>query len=193
MTREAWRDFICAPDRAGRHLSAIGRGVAGATSDAIDLAMLQSFLEKLHDTAADMRLLSNAVDLIVGGYSAYAKGSLHRILDSLSNEMLAQEQIVGPGLRGNPRWDRTILQRMGGTLSPVHYVSRTSHRSFELPENQLISWLLDDLGARYRPSSRGWVLPRFTRISRNWETNVSALGRTIGSAISPCRSGLRRR
>jgi hypothetical protein len=145
MTREAWRDFICAPDRAGRHLSAIGRGVAGATSDAIDLAALQSFLEKLHDTAADMHLISNAVDLIVGGYGTYAKGPLHRILDSLSSEMLAQEQIVGPGLRGNPRWDRTILQRMAGTLSPVHYVSRTSHRSFELPENQLISWLLDDL------------------------------------------------
>ena len=145
MTREAWRDFICAPDRAGRHLSAIGRGVAGATSEAIDLAVLQSFLEKLHDTADDVRLLGSAVDLIVGGYRAYAEGPLHRVLDALSNEMLAQEQIVGPGLRGNPRWDRTILQRMAGTLSPVHYVSRTSHRSFELPENQLLSWLVDDL------------------------------------------------
>ncbi|WP_047307617.1 hypothetical protein [Rhodopseudomonas palustris] len=145
MTREAWRDFICAPDRAGRHLSAIGRGVAGATSDAIDLAVLQSFLEKLHGTADDVRLLGSAVDLIVGGYRTFTEGPLHRVLDSLSNEMLAREQIVGPGLRGNPRWDRTILQRMAGTLSPVHYVSRTSHRSFELPENQLLSWLVDDL------------------------------------------------
>lgn len=145
MTREAWRDFICAPARAGRHLSAIGRGVAGATSEAIDLAVLQSFLERLHDTDADVRLLGSAVDLIVGGYSVYANGALHRVLDALSNEMLAQEQIVGPGLRGNPRWDRTIVQRMGGTLSPVHYVSRTSHRSFELPENQLLSWLVDNL------------------------------------------------
>ena len=145
MMREAWRDFICAPARAGRHLSAIGRGVAGATSDAIDLAVLQAFLEKLHDTADDVRLLGSAVDLVVGGYGAYAKGPLHRVLDALSNEMLAQEQIIGPGLRGNPRWDRTILQRMAGTLSPGHYVSRTSHRSFELPENQLLSWLIDDL------------------------------------------------
>ncbi len=145
MTREAWRDFICSPDRAGRHLSAIGRGVAGATSDAIDLAVLQSFLEKLHDSADDVRLLGSAVDLIVGSYGAYASGPLHRVLDLLSNEMLAQEQVIGPGLRGNPRWDRTILQRMAGTLSPGHYVSRTSHRSFELPENQLLSWLIDDL------------------------------------------------
>lgn len=145
MTREVWRDFICAPERAGRHLSAIGRGVAGATSEAIDLAVLQSFLEKLHGTVDDVRLLGTAVDLIVGGYRKYTEGPLHRILDALSNEMLAQEQIVGPGLRGNPRWDRTILQRMAGTLSPVHYVSRMSHRSFELPENQLLSWLVDDL------------------------------------------------
>lgn len=145
MTREAWRDFICAPERAGRHLSAIGRGVVGATSEAIDLAVLQSFLEKLHNTADDVRLLGSAVDLIVGGYRSFAVGPLHRVLDALSNEMLAQEQIVGPGLRGNPRWDRTILQRMAGTLSPVNFVSRTSHRSFELPENQLLSWLVDDL------------------------------------------------
>ncbi|ARN82464.1 hypothetical protein [Methylocystis bryophila] len=145
MSREVWRDFICAPDRAGRHLSAIGRGVAGATSNAIDLAVLQAFLERLHDTADDVRLLGSVVDLIGGGYCAFASGPLHRILDALSNEMLAQEQIVGPGLRGNPRWDRTLLQRLAGTLSPVHYVSRTSHRSFELPENQLLSWLVDDL------------------------------------------------
>ncbi len=145
MSREAWRDFICAPDRAGRHLSAIGRSVTGATSDAIDLAVLQAFLERLHDATEDVRLLGTAIDLITGGYRAFASGPLHRILDALSNEMLAREQVVGPGLRGNPRWDRTLLQRMAGTLSPVHYVSRTSHRSFELPENQLLSWLVEDL------------------------------------------------
>lgn len=145
MTREAWRDFICAPERAGRHLSSIGRGVVGATSEAIDLAVLQFFLEKLRGATDDLRLLGSTIDLIVGGYKTYAKGALHRVLDALSNEMLAMEQIVGPGLRGNPRWDRTILQRMAGTLSPVHYISRTSHRSFELPENQLLSWLVDDL------------------------------------------------
>lgn len=145
MTREAWRDFICAPDRAGRHLSAIGRSVIGSISDAIDLAALQSFLEKLQNTDDDVCLLGSAVDLIVGGYGAYARGPLHYVLDALSNEMLAQEQIVGPGLRGNPRWDRTILQRIAGTLSPTYYVSRTSHRSFELPENQLLSWLVEDL------------------------------------------------
>ena len=145
MSRQAWRDFICAPERAGRHLSAIGRGVAGSVSDAIDLAVLQAFLERLHDASDDVRLLGSAVDLITGGYCAFASGPLHRSLDVLSNEMLAQEEVVGPGLRGNPRWDRTILQRMAGTLSPVHYVSRTSHRSFELPENQLLSWLVDNL------------------------------------------------
>ncbi len=145
MGRAEWRDFICAPERAGRHLSAIGRGVAGSKSDPIDLAVLQSFLERLHDSTDDVRLLGTAVDLINSGYVAFARGPLHRILDALSNEMLAQEQVVGPALRGNPRWDRTMVQRMAGILSPVHYISRTSHRSFELPENQLLSWLVEDL------------------------------------------------
>ena len=145
MTRQTWRDFICAPERAGRHLSSIGRGVSGTVSDAIDLAVLQAFLEKLKGSTDDTRLLASTVDLLVGGYAAYSKGGLHRILDMLSNEMLSKEQIVGPGLRGNPRWDRTMLLRMAGTLSPVHYVSRTSHRSFELPENRLLAWLVADL------------------------------------------------
>ncbi len=145
MSREAWRDFICSPDRAGRHLSSIGRGVAGVRSDAIDLAVLQAFLERLRDGTKDVSLLGSAVDLIAGEYRAFARGPLHRVLDALSNEMLAQEQVVGPALRGNPRWDRTLLQRMAGTLSPVNYVSRTSHRSFDLPENQLLAWLVNDL------------------------------------------------
>jgi hypothetical protein len=145
MTRQAWREFICSPERAGRHLSGIGRGVAGAQSESIDLAVLQAFLERLSEATDDVRLLGSAVDLVTGGYGDFARESLHRILDSLSNEMLAQEQVVGPGLRGNPRWDRTLLQRMSGTLSPVHFVSRTSHRSFELAENQLLAWLVEDL------------------------------------------------
>lgn len=145
MNRQGWRDFICSPERAGRHLSAIGRAVSGAVSEAIDLAVLRSFLEKLQDISEDTRLLGEAVDLIAGDYGDFAKGSLHRVLDALSNEMLAKEQVVGPGLRGNPRWDRTLLQRMTGTLSPVNYISRTSHRSFDLPENRLLAWLADDL------------------------------------------------
>jgi hypothetical protein len=145
MTREAWREFICSPDRAGRHLSTIAKAVGGAQAEAIDSAVLQSFLERLRNAVDDVWLLGSAVDLITGGYETFVKDALHRVLDSLANEMVAQEEIVGPGLRGNPRWDRTLLLRMSGTLSPVHFVSRTAHRSFELPENLLLAWLVEDL------------------------------------------------
>lgn len=145
MSREVWREFVCAPDRAGRHLSAIGRGVSGAKSEAIDLAVLQAFLDRLHGASADVELLGAVIDLITGGYADFAEVTLPRILDALSNEVLALEQVVGPALRGNPRWDRTLIGRLSGALSPVQYVSRTSHRSFELPENQLLAWLVDDL------------------------------------------------
>lgn len=145
MTREVWREFVCAPDRAGRHLSAIGRGVAGAKSDAIDLAILQAFLDRLHGASADVELLGGVIDLVAGGYAGFAQRTLPKLLDALSNEVLSLEQIVGPALRGNPRWDRTLIGRLSGSLSPVQYVSRTSHRSFELPENQLLAWLVDDL------------------------------------------------
>jgi len=145
MSRDVWREFVCAPDRAGRHLSAIGRGVAGSKSEAIDLAVLQAFLDRLHDTSADVELLGAVVDLITGGYPTFAEKTLQKILDALSNEVLSLEQVVGPAMRGNPRWDRTLIARLSGALSPVQYVSRTSHRSFELPENQLLVWLVHDL------------------------------------------------
>lgn len=145
MTRQAWLEFICAPDRAGRHLSAIGKGVGGAASEAIDLAALQSFLEKLHNCTSDVNLLATAVDLVTGEYSTFTSGALHRIVDALSNEMISQEQRIGPALRGNPRWDRTIVQRISGSLPATHYISRTSHRSFDLPENQLLAWLVENL------------------------------------------------
>lgn len=145
MTRAVWREFICAPERAGRHLSSIGRSVSGAVSDPIDYAVLQAFLEKLQGVDDDIALLGNAVDLVVGGYSRFANSALPRALDALSNEILSTEDVVGPGLRGNPRWDRTIVRRTAGMLSPTHFVSRLPHRSFELPENQLLRWLVDDI------------------------------------------------
>lgn len=145
MSREVWREFVCAPDRAGRHLSAIGRGVSSAKSEAIDLTTLRAFLDRLHGASADAELLGAVIDLIAGNYATFADETLPKILDALSNEVLSLEQVVGPALRGNPRWDRTLIGRLSGSLSPVQYVSRMSHRSFELPENQLLAWLVNDL------------------------------------------------
>lgn len=145
MSRAEWEAFICDPLRAGRHLSSIGRGVQGAAADPIDLAELQAFLDRLHDAERDGALLAEVVDLLTGGYLRFAQEALPKLLDSLSNEVRSQEEIVGPGLRGQPRWDRTIVARANRRLMPGMYISRTSHRSFELPENQTLRWLVDDL------------------------------------------------
>ncbi|HDZ75673.1 MAG TPA: hypothetical protein ENH55_23505 [Aurantimonas coralicida] len=148
MSREAWRDFICSSEHAGRHLSGIGRSFAGSVSDPIDQAALRAFLDRLHGATSDVRLLGDVVDLINGGYLQFVAGPLPRILDALSSERLSREEIVGPGLRGNPRWDRTIIGRLSGVVSPAHFVSRTSHRSFELPENLVLAWLVNDIRDR---------------------------------------------
>ena len=144
MSRQAWKEFLCSPERASRHLSKIGRNVIGAAGDAIDLAELKSFLDRL-SRADDIRLLGNSVDLISGGYLNYLERDLLDLLNSLSNEMVAHEQVVGPGLRGNPLWDKTILQRHSGQLRPAHFVSRTAHRFFDLPENRAVAWLVANL------------------------------------------------
>jgi len=145
MNRHEWQEFICSPSHAGRHLSSIGRSIRGATSDAVDVHVLDAFLTKLRGADADASLLANAVDLAVGDYSDFAARKLPRILDALSNEMVRIDEVVGPGLRGNPRWDRTMVGRVARTLPLGKFVSRTAHRSFLLPENLLLRWLVSDL------------------------------------------------
>lgn len=142
--RAAWREFICAPNHPYRHLASLGASVQGANSDAIDTADLSDFLQKLRGDD-EVRLLADMVDLLSGGYGVFAETQLPRLLDSLANEMESRDEIVGPGLRGNPRWDRTLIARMAGTLPVGRYHSRTSHRSFALPENELLRWLVDEI------------------------------------------------
>ena len=145
MTREVWREFICSPDRASRHLSFIGQGVGGAVSDALDLSVLEDFLRKLSGGEDDIVLLSDTVDLLTGGYDAFMLQTLPNLLDAMSSESVSQQEIVGPGIRGNPLWGQTIVGRLSGRLPCTHAVSRTSHRSYDLPENRLLTWLVSDI------------------------------------------------
>src|SRR6202008_2382988 len=107
VDRAAWRDFICAPEHPYRHLASLGASVRGASSDALDLAGLDDFLLKLKGDH-DVTLLADMVDLVSGPYASFAEGQLFRFNDDLAYEMESRDEIVGPGLRGNPRWDRTV-------------------------------------------------------------------------------------
>jgi len=153
FSRAEWRDFVCAPDHPYRHLASLGASVKGASSDAIDLAGLTDFLQKLRGDH-EIGLLADMVDLLSGGYTEFAQTQLPRLLDSLANEMESRDEIVGPGLRGNPRWDRTVVSRMAGMLPIGRYHSRTSHRSFSLPENELLRWFVNDLIGSVRDLAR---------------------------------------
>lgn len=143
--KQEWRDFICAPERAGRHLSVIGQAVQGATDEPIDEAVLRAFLERLENSTDDARVLRNAVDLLNGPYLGFVRSALPDLLGKLVSENPASEERVGPGLRGNVRWDRTAVARRAGTLPPSYYVSRLARRTFDLPENALVAWLVHNL------------------------------------------------
>jgi hypothetical protein len=143
--RAAWSEFICAPNRAGRHLASIGRGASGAfASEAVDLATLQDFLDRIEDERA-VELLAQFVDITLGGYLEFASASLHRLLDAMSSDRLGEMAVVGPALRGNVQWGRTLVARRGRSLSVGRYISKVSHRSFDLPINRVLAWLVDDL------------------------------------------------
>jgi hypothetical protein len=151
--RDDWCEFICSPHHAGRHLASIGTAVGASIAEAIDTAELQAFLDRLGSNQ-DVQVLADVVDLLRPEYIEFIEQDLVRVLDHLSNEMIHVEEVVGPALRGNPRWDRTILGRMSGSLPVGRYVTRTAHRSFDLPENLLLRWVVDHLSATIRDIGR---------------------------------------
>ena len=143
--RTRWRDFICSTEHPGRHLASLGRNVSPAYGDALPTSELEAFLLKLDGAQNDIRHLSTFVDLLSGDYTRFMESSLPRLLDILAAEADHEDVVVGPALVGNPRWDRTTIGRMSGRLRPGQYVSRTARRSYELPENALLRWLVADL------------------------------------------------
>ncbi len=147
--RETWSEFICSPRRAGRHLASIGRNALGAMADAVDQASLEDFLSRIEDERA-IELLAQFVDLSIGGYDTFVAEKLHGLLDALSNEKRAGFETVGPGLRGQVQWDRTLVARRAGTLAAGRYFSRVAHRTFDMPINRVLAWLIHDLSAGLR-------------------------------------------
>lgn len=147
--RETWSAFICSPMRAGRHLASIGRNAVGAMADAVDQPSLEDFLSRIDDERA-IELLAQFVDLSVGGYDTFIADKLHGLLDALSNEKRAGFETVGPGLRGQVQWDRTLVARRAGALPAGRYFSRVAHRTFDMPINRVLVWLIHDLSTGLR-------------------------------------------
>jgi hypothetical protein len=139
---QQWRDFVCDPTRPGRFLSNIGRSVIADDASAIDSEILTEFLSRLSGAGADVELLGTAVDLYHPDYANFFCTVLPSLLDVLANERAGNAAIVGPGLKGNPLWDKTAVARRSGKILSTHYVTRLPVRSFVLPENLLVRWVV---------------------------------------------------
>lgn len=142
-----WRDYICNPTGAGRFLSPLGSGVAGDVASAIGDDDLQAFIIALagQKRRDDPVILAEALDLSRDSYKSFFDELLPGILNSLANERVAEERVVGPALQGRPDWGRTVLGRRTGLLGPIDFLARIPVRSFALPENQLIRWLITSI------------------------------------------------
>lgn len=142
--RRKWSNFICDSTSGGRYFASVGSAASWSPHESDD-GILSEFLERLTASEPDVRILANVLDLLHPDYLCFLSEKAPVLLDSLSNEMVGVEEVSGPGLRGNPRWDRTILGRISGHLPPGRYVTRSAYRSYERPENLLLRWLLDNL------------------------------------------------
>lgn len=189
-----WRDFVCDPQRPGRFLSNIGRSVAEARAEPIDAEVLTNFLARLSGAHADVELLASAVDLAYSGYFDFFSRSLGSLIDVLANERIGEDAVVGPGMRGNPLWSRTSVARRSGKILSTHYVTRLPVRSFQLPENLLVRWLvgaiIDAIDAFERRIGSGALPDRLVVIktackealSHHWFQQVTS-PRTVTSSM----------
>lgn len=143
--KREWRDFICQSGSGGRLLSSIGAAVSLSSSEAVDHGEVSRFLAALRRGRDDVRVLASAVDLLDLTYAQFFSKEVQSLLDHLSSETVKDEQVVGPALRGNPRWDKTVLARRTGVLPVGRYVSRLPRRSFARPENALLKWLVNSI------------------------------------------------
>jgi len=141
-----WRDYICSQHHAGRFLAPLGSEMSYSAPGALlDDDNLTEFLTKLRGGQSRALLLASAIDLLSPQCDDFFSADLPRVVDHLSNDIQKRDQIVGPGLRGNPLWQATVLGRLTGAIGPGRFYSRVTHRSFDQPENRLLRWLIDDV------------------------------------------------
>ena len=126
-------------------MSSIGSSVALSASVIAGDDDLKRFLSSLRGGRKDVRTIANIVDLLDSAYEQFFSKDVGGLLDHLSSETVKDEQVIGPALRGNPRWDRTLLARRTGSLPLGRYISRLPRRSFGRPENALLKWLVNDI------------------------------------------------
>lgn len=143
--RESWREFICDPNKAGRHLSGVGNSAVSAAGPEISRATLASFLERLSNAQADATTLAEAVDLAYAPYHEFCTHHLSGLLGRLTTETRSDDAVVGPSLRGVVRWGPTIAGRRSGRLLPTQFCVRLPYRSTGTPENVVLRWLLSSL------------------------------------------------
>ena len=144
-SKDDWRDFICKSASGARLLSSIGAAVSLSPTPGHDTDEVSRFLTKLRRGRTDIRIIAGTVDLLNVAYVQYFSKDIQTLLDHLSSETVKDERVVGPALRGNPRWDKTALARRTGVLPPGKYISRLPRRSFARPENALLKWLIGDI------------------------------------------------
>lgn len=143
--KQQWREFICSSATGGRFLASIGSSISLAPASAKNESELRSLLARLRHGRTDVRLVASVVDLLHDDYLSFFSREVSVLLDHLSSEVIKDEQVVGPALRGNPRWDRTMVARRTGALPVGRYFSRMPRRSFSKPENLLLKWLVGDI------------------------------------------------
>lgn len=180
-----WRDHICDHGGAGRFLSSLGAGVAGDVAHTMTEGDLEAFLRAFRQSSQnDPIILAEVLDLARVDYLEFFTELLPDLLNSLANERVAEEVVVGPSLQGSPDWGRTLLGRRTSAMAPTDFLSRLPARSFVLPENQLVCWLIASVrdsvarieertGGQLPPSIRALQAPILEAFVHPWFRQIS--------------------
>jgi hypothetical protein len=118
--------------------------VAIATATDLSHDAISEFLTGLAKAGVDYASLVTAL-LLLGSVREFLELQLDGLLRSLNHEAARTEQVLGPALKGNPSWGKTVVSRVGQRIRPHEFIVHRPERSADLPENQLLKRVLADI------------------------------------------------
>lgn len=187
--RQRWADFICHPSRPTRYLSGLSDTV-GITVQPISDPTFVDFVNKLAAGNDDGSLLIDALDYAFGGYHDFLDSRLKALLRSLSNTSGREQTVVGPAIKGTVDWPRTLTGRATSRLPEGRFVVGRPFKSFDLPENRLLSYFLlnivSDINRLTDALGSGALIAKYSEMRRAGEAGLRDFNlRKVSKVVSP--------
>jgi hypothetical protein len=85
----------------------------------------------------------------------FVRVTLRRLLQQLTRRTERQQAVYQGQVRGRIHWDATYKARYGQDYDPTRYVCHEVRRQYDTPENQLVKYMVEQIGTCLRMIPEG--------------------------------------